>query len=88
MTSGRTYTSSYQGEKVKKGNGVQTIYSGGDKEKSIREKTTPKKKKEEEKPRYKLTPKQKRAKELAAKKKAYTPGFITTAKNFFSSGNS
>ena len=44
MTSGRTYTSSYQGEKVKKGNGVQTIYAGGDKEKSIREKTTPEKK--------------------------------------------
>ena len=72
----KTYTSPYQGEKVRKGNGVQTIYAGGDKEKSIREKITPEKKKEEKKPRYKLTPKQKRAKELAAKKKAYTLSLI------------
>ena len=84
----KTYVSSYQGGKVKKGNGVQTIYAGGDKEKSIREKITPKEEKKKPKPRYKLTPKQKaaekRKKELAAKKKAYTSGFITTAKNFFS----
>jgi|TARA_R100000544_G_scaffold116_1_gene69 hypothetical protein len=26
----KTYVSSYQGEKVKKGNGVQTIYSGSE----------------------------------------------------------
>ena len=31
----KTYTSPYQGEKVRKGNGVQTIYAGGDKEKIV-----------------------------------------------------
>jgi len=60
-------------EYINKGKSAKTLvaYSNIPK-KSLRKKTTPDKKKEEKKPKYKLTPKQKRAKVAAEKLKRYT----------------